>query len=69
MGLAERGVIAAGYFADLVLFDAATVQDNATLQNPTALSSGIERVWVNGRVVYQNQQCTKQYSGKLLRRN
>lgn len=69
MGLAERGVIAAGYFADLVLFDAATVQDNATLQNPTALSSGIERVWVNGRVVYQNQQSTKQYSGRLLRRN
>ena len=34
VGIANRGIIASGYFADLVLFDSATVKDNATIQNP-----------------------------------
>jgi N-acyl-D-amino-acid deacylase len=46
MGFADRGVIRAGAAADLVLFDPDTVIDNATPQNPSALSSGIAKVWV-----------------------
>lgn len=68
LGLQGRGLIAPGYFADLVLFDPKTVQDNATFQNPTALSTGIERVWVNGKVVFAGGKSTKEFPGQLLKR-
>jgi len=50
-----------------VLFDPATVIDNSTIENPTALSSGIEIVWVNGKIVYQNRQATKAYPGVFIK--
>jgi N-acyl-D-amino-acid deacylase len=68
LGLPNRGLIKMGYFADLVLFDPNTVKDNANIQNSTALSSGIEKVWVNGQPVYQNQQPTGQFSGVFIRK-
>ncbi|HRH60296.1 MAG TPA: amidohydrolase family protein, partial [Chitinophagaceae bacterium] len=67
-GISNRGIIAPGFFADLVLFDAATVKDNATIQNPTALSDGILKVWVNGKIVYENKQSTYQYPGVFIKR-
>ena len=66
-GIANRGVIAPGFYADLVLLDPATVQDKATFQNSTALSEGILKVWVNGKIVYENKQSTHQYSGMFLK--
>jgi N-acyl-D-aspartate/D-glutamate deacylase/CubicO group peptidase (beta-lactamase class C family) len=66
LGLPNRGMIKVGYFADLVLFNPNTVKDNANIQNSTALSSGIEKVWVNGQLVYQNQQPTGQFSGVFI---
>ena len=68
MGLSQRGLIAAGSFADLVLFDARTIIDRATTKDPRALSEGIERVWVNGDVVYENGKATGRTPGKVLRR-
>jgi N-acyl-D-aspartate/D-glutamate deacylase len=68
VGIADRGVIAAGYYADLVLLDPATVKDNASIQNPKALSDGILKVWVNGKIVYENKQSTHQYPGMFLKR-
>lgn len=68
VGLTKRGIIAPGYFADLVLFDPETVQDNATIQNSKALSSGIIKVWVNGECVYRNKQTTQKFPGKFLSR-
>lgn len=68
LGLQNRGIIKAGYFADLVLLNPDNVIDNATVSKPTALSTGIEAVWVNGQLVYQNQQATKVYSGVLIKR-
>jgi N-acyl-D-amino-acid deacylase len=47
-GLQDRGVIAPGYHADLVLFDPAAIADIATPDDPTALAIGIVQVWVNG---------------------
>lgn len=47
VGIQNRGVVVPGYAADLVLFDLATVKDNAAIQAPTALSDGILKVWVN----------------------
>lgn len=67
-GIINRGVIAPGFYADLVLLDIATVQDLATFSNPTALSAGIFKVWVNGKISYENKQVTQQYSGMLINR-
>ena len=68
MGLKQRGTIAAGNYADLVLFDPATVIDRATTKDPRALSEGIEKVWVNGAVVFESGKATGTYSGRVLKR-
>jgi len=68
LGIQDRGLITTGYFADLVLFDANTVGDNATMANPLLLSSGIDIVWVNGKIVFRQQQSTKEHPGLFIRR-
>ena len=74
-GLADRGQIAPGAFADLVLFDADRVQDRATFEDPLQLSTGIHGVWVNGaRVWEQSAQADSEgsalpaFSGRVLQR-
>ena len=47
-GLSKRGVICEGSFADIVVFDAETVTDRATFENPHQYSVGVETVLVNG---------------------
>lgn len=69
LGLRERGVVAPGYYADLVLFNPDTVQDNARIGDNKALSTGIEAVWVAGQLVYKNQKATGVHPGVLIRRN
>jgi N-acyl-D-amino-acid deacylase len=66
LGIDNRGIIAPSYFADLVLFNPETVVDNSTMTNSKALSSGIEIVWVNGKIVYQNQKPTNVYPGVFI---
>ncbi len=68
LGIRNRGLLAPGYFADLVLFDPATVADKSTMINSKALSSGISMVWVNGKIVYQQQQSTGAYPGRFIAR-
>lgn len=51
-GLADRGVIREGAAADVVVFDADTIIDNATYENPHALTTGVEHVLVNGAEVW-----------------
>lgn len=67
-GIKERGLVTNGFYADLVLFDPATIKDNATADNPTALSSGIFAVWVNGQLVFENGKATGNLPGVLLKR-
>ncbi|GHF87660.1 N-acyl-D-amino-acid deacylase family protein [Thalassotalea marina] len=50
--LENRGLIAPGYFADLVLFDANRIIDKANFINPIAAADGINSVWVNGKMTY-----------------
>ena len=50
--IGERGLIKAGYMADVVLFDPLRVKDGATFAQPRQLSEGIECVWVNGVLSY-----------------
>ena len=68
LGIKDRGYIKEGNFADLVLLDPSTVIDNAIIGNSNALSTGIKMVWVNGKIVYQNQQSTGIHSGVLIQR-
>ena len=68
VGLTERGRIEEGAIADLVLFDPETVQDRATAEEPNVPSNGIEKVWVNGQLVYQDGQGAWYKYGRVLRR-
>ena len=68
MGINGRGLIRPGMAADMVLFDPNTVIDNATPEDPQALSNGITTVWVNGVAVYDKGKATGDYPGQVLRR-
>jgi N-acyl-D-aspartate/D-glutamate deacylase len=68
MGIQRRGLIKTGYFADLVLFDPATVKDEATVAEPHKISEGVEKVWVNGKIVFQDKKTTELYPGKIIKR-
>jgi N-acyl-D-amino-acid deacylase len=67
-GLRDRGVLRVGAFADLVLFDPATVIDRATFEAPTRPAAGIELVLVNGRPVWRAGAPTGERPGRALRR-
>ena len=68
MGIKDRGRIAPGMFADLVLFDPATVSDRATPREPHLTSVGIARVWVNGAEVFADGKTTGAKPGRVIRR-
>jgi N-acyl-D-amino-acid deacylase len=68
VGLAARGVVEPGAFADLVLFDPQTIDDRATPEDPHATAAGIERVWVNGVEVYRDGAVTGARPGRVARR-
>jgi N-acyl-D-amino-acid deacylase len=67
-GLKDRGVISDDYFADLVLFDFEKVSDRATYQTPDQPAEGIEKVWVNGVLSYQNGSKESGRAGRFLRK-
>lgn len=67
LSLKDRGTIAPGQWADLVLFDLATVIDRSTFGNPLTLSAGIAKVWVNGGLVW-NEGTTGNLPGRVLTR-
>ena len=67
-GLADRGAIAVGRPADLVLFDAGTVKDAATYEAPTRPAEGIHTVIVNGGVAWEGGRSTGVRRGRVLRR-
>ena len=67
-GLHGRGVIRAGAFADITLFDAATVIDTGDFENPAVPARGIERVYVNGDCVWRDGASTSARPGRMLRR-
>ncbi len=67
-GLTDRGVLRVGAWADLTLFDPATVIDRATWEAPTTLADGIVLVVVNGTVVWQDRAPTGARTGRVLRR-
>lgn len=66
LGLKERGVLAAGMKADIVVFDLKTVTDSATRANPNALSQGMHYVFVNGQKAVQKGEPTGILAGQVL---
>lgn len=68
LGMTDRGVLRAGYAADVVVFDAETIMDEATFEEPHTYPSGVETVIVNGRVVIHQGDHTDALPGRLLRR-
>jgi N-acyl-D-amino-acid deacylase len=68
LGLADRGVVAVGRKADLVIFDPATVADRGTPADPAAAPVGIDVVIVNGEVVLDRGTITAARPGRALRR-
>jgi N-acyl-D-amino-acid deacylase len=67
MRITDRGVLKAGMWADVVIFDPATVRDVATYENPNQLSQGMEYVLVNGVLVIDQRKMTGALPGKVLR--
>jgi N-acyl-D-amino-acid deacylase len=62
----DRGVIREGAFADIVLFDPQTVIDRSTFANPFALPTGIQKVFVNGTLVWSSDKPTGARPGRVL---
>ena len=67
LGLKDRGLLRAGFWADITLFDPDTVEDKATFREPKQYPAGIPYVIVNGQVVIDNGCHTGQMPGKVLR--
>ena len=67
MRFADRGVLKAGLWADVVIFDPAKVHDVATFENPNQLSQGMESVLINGVPVIDHGEMTGALPGKVLR--
>jgi len=65
-GLAERGLIREGYFADLTLFDPLRIKDTATFSDPMRAAEGVRGVWVNGALAYNAQGSTGLRAGRFV---
>jgi N-acyl-D-amino-acid deacylase len=65
-GLADRGVVAVGRAADLVVFDPDAIVDNATWESPSAPATGVDLVVVNGQVAYADGKPTGELRGRAL---
>jgi N-acyl-D-amino-acid deacylase len=65
--LDRRGVLAPGYFADVVVFDPATIQDHATYEAPHQYSTGVQHVVVNGTAVIRDGEHTGALPGRVVR--
>ncbi len=68
IGLADRGRIATGLVADLVLFDPATVADRATWEEPAALATGVEHVLIGGAFAIEGGRPVNLRLGRVVRR-
>lgn len=65
--ISKRGMIRVGYFADLVLFDSQRITDRADYLNPIETSEGIIKVWVNGKLSYQEEHLSPPPATPLTR--
>ncbi len=69
LGLTDRGILDTGYFADLVIFDPKTIEDQADFMNPHQYPTGIDYVMINGTIAVEYGEHTGVLSGRVLRKN
>jgi dihydroorotase/N-acyl-D-amino-acid deacylase len=67
LGIRDRGILQEGLFADIVVFNPATIIDLATYENPNQLSVGVQHVFVNGVPVVKDGKVTNATPGMALR--
>ena len=67
VGLKERGLLKPGFYADITIFDPATITDKATFEDPHQYSVGVSHVLVNGQPVWENGKFTGNLPGMVLR--
>ncbi len=67
LGLDRRGLLKAGYFADIAIFDPATIADRATFEKPHQYAVGMKHVLVNGQVVLKDGEHTGATPGRALK--
>ena len=65
--ISKRGTLQPGYFADIVIFDPATIQDHATFQEPHQYASGVHHVFVNGVQVLRDGEHTGATPGRFVK--
>ena len=67
LGIKGRGILKPGYYADVVVFDPAAIQDHATFEKPQQLSTGVNDVFVNGVQVLKDGKHTGARPGRFVR--
>ena len=67
LNIEKRGALQAGYYADVVLFDAGKIQDNATFEKPHQYATGMQYVFVNGTAVLKKGRHTGSFPGRVVR--
>ena len=67
VGLDHRGLLEPGMYADIVIFDPATIADRSTYEHPQLLSTGVRYVFVNGAAVLDEGHVTGALPGRALR--
>jgi N-acyl-D-amino-acid deacylase len=67
LGIKGRGLLRGGYYADVVVFDPAKIQDHATFEKPQQLSTGVRDVFVNGTQVLKDGRHTGAKPGRFVR--
>jgi N-acyl-D-aspartate/D-glutamate deacylase len=68
VGMKHRGLLKPGFFADVTIFNAATIRDKSTYTEPFQYPTGVEYVLVNGRVVLAKGKHSGELAGRALRR-
>ncbi len=67
LGIADRGQLKAGWFADVIVFDSATIADHATFEKPQQFATGVSDVFVNGVPVLAGGEPTGRAAGRFVR--
>jgi N-acyl-D-amino-acid deacylase len=68
LGLGDRGQLAPGHFADLLLFDPETFRDTSTFENPRQFARGLDWVFVNGVPLIEDGKLQERLPGKVITR-